>query len=206
MRIHTSHQTIRLSRGSHVSVDDGACVMELASILAGEPFNDHPECVSPVIGAFLRLYNDALDDARRQDLYPYAASVVGTRAFSAVETYRAERCRTWAWARAGDKGLGLWIRHRLTAAVRFAADATLEDCGNMAARVAVECVRHEGRDAHARALALVDELVAVRPRAATRAAAHRLASGKRSAISSPRCAQSATALRSQRADPSAVRA
>jgi hypothetical protein len=159
MAAHTSHQTIRLSRGKHSSAEVGACVMELASMLAGEPFSDHPECASPVIGAFLRMYNDALDDYRRQDLYPYAASVVGTRASAAVESSRAERCRTWACARALDPVRGRWTRHRLTAAVRFAADTTPEDRGGMAARIAVECVRREGDSAHIDALALIDELI-----------------------------------------------
>src|SRR5437764_4983871 len=74
-----SHQTIRLGRGKHASPDEGACVMELASMLAGEPFSDHPESVCPVISTFLRSYNDAVDDRRRQDLYAYAARAVGSR-------------------------------------------------------------------------------------------------------------------------------
>src|SRR5437588_4573481 len=91
-----SYQTIKLSKGKHASPDDGACVMELASMLAGEPFTDHPHTVCPVIGSFLRAYNDAIDDGRRQDLYAYAASVVGSRASGAAERARAERLTTWA--------------------------------------------------------------------------------------------------------------
>lgn len=53
--------------------------MELASMLAGEAFSDHPRSVCPVIGAFLRTYNDSIDDERRQALYPYASKVVGSR-------------------------------------------------------------------------------------------------------------------------------
>ena len=53
-----SYQTIKLSTGKHSSPEVGACVMELASMLAGEPFSDHPESVCPVIGSFLRAYND----------------------------------------------------------------------------------------------------------------------------------------------------
>ena len=74
-----SHQTVRLTRGRHQGPDQGACVMELASMLAGEPFSDHPSSTCPVIGAFLRAYNDGLPDDRRQDLYEYAAKVVGTQ-------------------------------------------------------------------------------------------------------------------------------
>jgi hypothetical protein len=70
---HTSHQTIRLSKGKHASPSEGACVMELASMLAGEPFSDRPASVCPVIAGFMRAYNDRIDDERRQDLYRYAA-------------------------------------------------------------------------------------------------------------------------------------
>src|SRR3954464_2212947 len=77
MRV-ASHQTVRLSPGRHRSPNAGVCVMELASMLAEEPFSDRAGTVSPVIGAFLRTYNDGLDDERRQDLYPIASLVVGT--------------------------------------------------------------------------------------------------------------------------------
>jgi hypothetical protein len=90
-----SHQTVRIGAGRHDSPDDGACVMELASMLAGERFSDHPRSVSAVIGAFLRTYNDAVPDDRRQDLYPLAAQVVGTAGSRKVERAR-ERC-CWDW-------------------------------------------------------------------------------------------------------------
>ena len=64
-----SHQTVRLSPGRHGRPEDGVCVMELASMLAGERFSDRPRSVCPVIAAFLRSYNDQVDDRRRQDLY-----------------------------------------------------------------------------------------------------------------------------------------
>ena len=91
----TSHQTVRLARGRHQSPDQGACVMELASMLAVEPFSDHPQSVCPVIGAFLRAYNDGLPDDRRQDLYDYAARVVGTVSGRRIRRERARRCLTW---------------------------------------------------------------------------------------------------------------
>jgi hypothetical protein len=78
------HQTVRLSRGNHVSAQEGACVMELASMLADEPFSDQPDSACPVIGMVLRSYNDGLDDRRRQDLYAYASAVIGTREPSAT--------------------------------------------------------------------------------------------------------------------------
>ena len=91
-----SHQTIRLSKGKHSSPDEGACVMELASMLAGEPFSDYPACACPVIGSFLRAYNDSIGDERRQDLYTYASRVVDSRSGAAVQRRRAERVAAWA--------------------------------------------------------------------------------------------------------------
>ena len=96
-----SYQTIRLAKGKHQSAEQGACVMELASMLAGESFTDHPQSVSAPIASFLRRYNDVLDDRRRQDLYPYAARVVGTACARDVEFARVRRLMAWAdemWA------------------------------------------------------------------------------------------------------------
>ncbi|HTX13215.1 MAG TPA: hypothetical protein VME22_31655 [Solirubrobacteraceae bacterium] len=85
-----THQTIRLSRGKHTSQEKGACVMELSSMLAGEPFSDHPKSVCPVIAALLRTYNDSVGDERRQELYAYAARVVGSRGSRSLERARAQ--------------------------------------------------------------------------------------------------------------------
>jgi hypothetical protein len=69
--------------------------MEVASMLADEPFSDEPDCVCPVIAEFLRTYNDQVDDERRQDLYAYASLVVDTRDGAAVERRRADACLDW---------------------------------------------------------------------------------------------------------------
>ncbi len=89
-------KTVRLSRGAHASPDEGACVMEVASLLAGERFSDHPRAVCPVIAAFLRTYNDRLDDGNRQELYRYAAMVVGTAAGHRVRRERERMLMRWA--------------------------------------------------------------------------------------------------------------
>ena len=82
-----SYQTIKLSKGKHSSADDGACVMELASMLAGEPFSDRPLSVSPVIASFMRSYNDHAGDERRNGLYAYAARA----AIAASDSEKAHR-------------------------------------------------------------------------------------------------------------------
>lgn len=155
-----THQTIRLSRGRHASPDKGACVMELASMLAGEPFSDHPACASPVIGAFLRTYNDAIDDDRRQTLYRYAAMVVGTRAADDVEAARGVACASWAHAVLSDSERSRWRRWRLSQAAPHAG-MRAEHVAVATGRLAGFLCRHDGDSGHARVLAFVDELVAM---------------------------------------------
>jgi len=86
---------ITLNVGSHKSLDQGACVMEAVSYIAGEPWSDKPKCASGVIGAFMRRWNDDLDDAGRQKLKPYVRKLVGTAASSAVEDARAWLACDW---------------------------------------------------------------------------------------------------------------
>ena len=105
-----TYQTIKLSKGKHTSPEDGACVMELASMLAGEQFSDHPASVCPVIGSFLRAYNDSVDDDRRQDLYAYASKVVGTRTSAEGQRARAERLLEWA-AELRQRRWRTWAAH-----------------------------------------------------------------------------------------------
>ena len=40
-----------LSPGKHRSPRTGACFMELASLLAGERWSDHPACTHPLLAA-----------------------------------------------------------------------------------------------------------------------------------------------------------
>jgi hypothetical protein len=158
---HASHQTVRLSQGKHRDPDHGACVMELASMLAGEPFSDRPRCVDPVIAGFLRTYNDGIDDRRRQDLYPLASEVVGTRTVSSVQAERARLCLQWAQSRygAGRRGARKLLPKRpLLPDGRLGDDAA----GTLAGRVAVKhACKRRAEGAHEAAVALVRELVAV---------------------------------------------
>ena len=86
---------LTLTKGGHGSLSDGACIMEAVSLIAGEPWGDHPECVSPTIGAFLRSWNDGLDDEPRQRLKPYATKVVGTNTGPADEQIRGALAMDW---------------------------------------------------------------------------------------------------------------
>jgi hypothetical protein len=99
-----SHQNVRLGPGRHPRPGKIVCVMELASMLAGERFGDRPPSVCPVIGAILRVYNDNVDDDRRQDLYQFAADAVDTRRDYAVQRLRADAALAWAVARHESRG------------------------------------------------------------------------------------------------------
>ena len=92
----SSHQTVQLRHGSHPSPARGACVIELASMLAGERFSDHPRAVCPVLAGFLRSYNDLMPEEQLGELYPCAAMVVGTASSASVRRQRARRLLTWA--------------------------------------------------------------------------------------------------------------
>ena len=89
-------QVTVLKHGSHESPDDGMCAMEAAAFVAGEPWSDHADCVSPVIGAFMRSWNDALpDDKRTALLLPLVPRIVGTRGSAAIEDRRALMAADW---------------------------------------------------------------------------------------------------------------
>lgn len=151
-----THQTVRLGSGKHSSPNDGACVMELASLLAGENFSDHPLSVSQSIAAFLRRYNDMLDDTRRQDLYAYASRVVGTRGTRHVENLRAERLARWAHEvrRTRRRSLPSRLERRLHRDGRTADP-------EWAARSATRAIRRSSEATHAEVLELIDELIAI---------------------------------------------
>jgi hypothetical protein len=68
-----------LSRGKHRSARKGACFMEMASVLANEPWSDHPRCTHPLLAHLARLVNDYTSDDNRGDLAVMIPSVVGLR-------------------------------------------------------------------------------------------------------------------------------
>ncbi len=120
-------------------------------MLAEEPFSDRSQSVSPVLGAFLRTYNDGVSDDRRQDLVPLAALIVGTARGRALEAERASRCLAFARALGGAvpggrAGIGM---------------ATPEASGTCAALAALRAGVTD--EVHTRALAFARELAALRP-------------------------------------------
>jgi hypothetical protein len=151
-----SYQTIKLSRGRHVSPRYGACVMELASMIAGEPFSDHPASVCPVIGSFLRAYNDSVDNHRRQDLYEYAAKVVGSAGPAAVQHARSERLASWTLQMREQR----WTRSLLPARLR-AMRVEPEPPMDLMGLHAVRSISRQTDETHAAVCSLIDELLAI---------------------------------------------
>ena len=133
---------VRLGAGKHSSPAEGACVVELASLLAREPFSDRPDCVCPVIAAFLRGWNDRSAYADRERLLrPYAQRIVGTRASASVTAWRRDLCLAWVGIELGGGPLRSRWR-RLAARARVAAFCGFtharrldEGAGEYAARV-----------------------------------------------------------------------
>ena len=85
-----------LSSGAHANLDAGACIMEAVSLVAGESWSDNPACACPVIGAFLRAWNDTLPDTERDGLLrPLISLLIGTRSTPDVERRRAMLAADW---------------------------------------------------------------------------------------------------------------
>lgn len=158
MSIVPSHQTVRLARGKHADPDGGVCVMELASMLADEPFTDHPQCVCPVIASFLRSYNDVVSDEARQDLLRLASDAVDSVGSPALQLARGERCaRELGELHAGRSRM----RRMLGPRPERRTPVTPPELERLSVQLAKELWR-AGPAGHARALALADELVAMR--------------------------------------------
>jgi hypothetical protein len=66
-----------LSRGKHRNPRKGACFMEFASFVAGEPWSDHPDCTHPLLAALARDINDHIGDGARREIAPLVPEVIG---------------------------------------------------------------------------------------------------------------------------------
>jgi len=157
-----TYQTARLGPGRHDGPGAVVCIMELAAMLSGERFSDHPVSVCPVIGSLLRAYNDNLDDRRRQDLYRYAAEAVFTREDFPLQRRRAQIAIEWARSRYAARG----------SVLRRTPSTPSPDNGpNEIAWYVMGSLGHRRRfrsrpgwwsdEAHTGLLAMVDEMVAL---------------------------------------------
>jgi hypothetical protein len=143
-------QTLRLSRGRHVAPEHGVCTVELASMLAGDRFSDSPRTACAAVAAFVRGYNDAIDDNRRQDLFAIAALLVGSS--STQEETHARMWRLISFAR------DLRPRRLGVLGPRLSYEDDLVKCESAGRHVA-KVARHHPR-VHAEALDLLQALLA----------------------------------------------
>ncbi|NMO90877.1 hypothetical protein [Actinomycetospora sp. TBRC 11914] len=68
-----------LARGRHRRPEDGSCLMEYVSVLAGCAFSDRPRCTHPGLAWLARRVNDTVGDAARPRLGLLAPELIGTR-------------------------------------------------------------------------------------------------------------------------------
>lgn len=167
-----------LKAGSH-EPNGEACIMEVAAFVAGEPWSDHPECVCPVLGAFLRTWGDALpDDDRDRLLRPLIPQLLNTKGSAPLESRRSLIAADWlirthtpAWLRLA----GLTARADALAALPEITDmaqfpalrgpieaarrdtSAARDAAWTAAGAALEPIRSELQQS---ALALVERMIA----------------------------------------------
>lgn len=109
--------TLTLEPGAHDPDERAMCVMEAVAFMAGEPWSDHPECASPVIGAFLRSWNDSLDNETRQQLKQYIPRLVGSKGTPDQEDARAWLAMDWLIRTCTPT----WLRFAATSAPQYAA-------------------------------------------------------------------------------------
>ncbi|MDT0377192.1 hypothetical protein RM572_00165 [Streptomyces sp. DSM 42041] len=63
----------------HLGPEDGACLMETASLLGAGPFTDSPRGTDPALAALARSVNDSVGDRARVALRPLAADLADAR-------------------------------------------------------------------------------------------------------------------------------
>ena len=88
-------ETRGLEGGAHSGFAEGVCAMEAVAYITREPFSDHPQCVCPVIAAFMRSFNDGLPDDERHILIPLLPKVIGTRGSDALAQRRSLMAADW---------------------------------------------------------------------------------------------------------------
>jgi hypothetical protein len=92
---------LALKSGAHdepeSETDLAACVMEAVAFVAGEPWSDHPRCACPVIGDFLRSWNDSIpdEDNRTRLLGPLIPRLVGSKSTPVIELRRSYLALDW---------------------------------------------------------------------------------------------------------------
>ena len=90
-------ETLTLTVGLHRKRSDGVCVMEAVAWLAGTDHSDRPVCTSPVLGTFMRQWNDDLpsDADRNRLLKPLLPLLIGTNTGAVDDAARSWMVTDW---------------------------------------------------------------------------------------------------------------
>lgn len=113
----------QLRTGAHACPEDGACLMEYVSLLAGTRFTDHPACTDPTLAALARLVNDSCTDAGRPALAHLAPALASAPSTGARGTAAVVLGAVDAACRAADEPAPL-VRLRRRAERRYARVAS----------------------------------------------------------------------------------
>jgi len=126
------------SRGRHSTATAGVCLMELVSVVANEPFTDHPQCVHPALALAARVVNDQVGDAVRQSLVPLLPQMMaGPRRDLRAGPVIALSCLDSALAFDDDRRLHARQRVLLGYLHRLDARGSFGRIGEMRCRIAV---------------------------------------------------------------------
>ncbi len=82
-----------LKTGSHKELSEGACVMELVSYLANEPWSDHPQCACPILTEYAIRINDKFNDEHRQLLKPIIPLLLNSKVNDETQVARKRLIR-----------------------------------------------------------------------------------------------------------------
>lgn len=107
-----------LSKGPHKSPEQGVCLMEVVSYVAGEAFSDHPKCACPCMSRFLRRWNDDLDDEGRQMLKQFVPLLVNSNLGTKVANRRMDMLEDWFYTVYMASWLELACQHDIAKQVR----------------------------------------------------------------------------------------
>ena len=160
-----------LQQGKH-DPDRGYCLLEAVAYVAGEPWSDRPACVSPVLAAFGRNWNDGMQsNAKRASLIPYIPLLIGTAGDAAADEARGWMALDWLIREHTVAWLALAGGDCAVHAARLAALPVVDKATVRAVAPALDAAR-----AAARAAAW-DAAMAARAAAAGAAAARAAAAG-----------------------------
>ncbi len=121
-----------LEAGSHARPEQGACLLEYVSVLAGERFSDRPRCVDRRLASLARAVNDALDDTARPRLALLAPDLIGTASAASGRAGRwRNRISQWLLSSPCSE---VFAEIELQRRVMGLADAVLAATGSQTAR------------------------------------------------------------------------